>query len=797
MKYTRFYKYIKPITTTLLLQLFFIMVDAKEINISGFISDFETGESLIGVNVYSVTNLKGTTTNNSGFYSFKHEGGTALIEFSFIGYKTKCIEIELIKDTIVDIRLHTISEKINEIIVSNRTIGNSNLSKNHISLPLQEITKIPIIFGEQDILKVLQLYPGIQTGSEASSGIYVRGGSSDQNLFLVDGVPVYNANHLLGFFSSLNQSVLKSVNVYKAGFPARYGGRLSSVIDIRLKDGNMKKIAGDYSIGLISSKLFIEGPMVKEKASFMVALRRSYVDIIAKPIIALNNTDESKSNIDLYFYDINAKLNYVHNDRSRLYFSLFRGKDMFGQEDTKMSIEENLSLTKQSSNEISWINTTSSLKWDYLLGNKVFVTTSLTYSKFQLDIGFENSILNNDAYLSNESNNYLSSIEDLSAKIDFEYYPSNKHIIRYGFYYTKHHFVPGIIIKTGKNSTNYEQNTYSNQLDAYVEDEFNITKKINLNYGLHASHYRVEGQNYLEVQPRSTINYIPSKDFRIKASYSRMAQHIHKLSMSGIDLPTDIWVPVTKNFEPPVSDQFAFGIHKSDYHDLDLSAEVYYKDMHNLLEYKDGISFSGNTQNWEDLVEQGRGWSYGFEVMLEKKSGSTTGWLSYTWSKSERKFDNINFGKIFPYKYDRRHDFSLVCNHKFSDKMDIGITWVYNSGNHATIALSQYVLTGVPDYDTVYRYYLNNIDGRNNFRLPAYHRLDIGLNLHKKKPNGTRTWSFSIYNAYNRLNVFMLSWQYDFENSFRDDRGTRIYPKKLSNLSLFPIIPSISYQFKF
>jgi outer membrane receptor for ferrienterochelin and colicin len=772
-------------------------MQGKEVNISGILSCMETGESLIGVNVYSTTNQKGTITNNAGFYSFSHEAGKVIIEYSYIGYETEKLEIELKSDTIINVKLNVSSSNINEIVVRNKSTGNPNLSKSYTSLSVKEISKIPIIFGEADILKVLQLYPGIQTGSEATSGIYVRGGSSDQNLFLVDGVPVYNANHLLGFFSSFNQSALKSVKIYKAGFPARYGGRLSSVIDIRLKDGNMKKIEGNYSIGLISSKLYIEGPLIKDKASFMIALRRSYADFIAKPIIAMNNTDESKSYMDLYFYDINSKLNYVFNDRSRLFWSFFRGKDKFLDEKLIKGYDNNLETSNRYSSEIGWVNTTSSLKWNYILGKKIFSAMSLTYSKFEFGVGFENSTSNDDVTLLFESNTFKSGIEDFSMKIDFEYYPTNKHSVKFGLCGTRHHFFPGISIKNSEEPSQFKQNIFSNELEAFIEDEFSLTKKISLNYGLHASYYRVEGQDYLRIQPRSMINYEIFNELILKASYSRMAQHLHKLSMSGIDLPTDLWVPVTKNFGPPISDQFAIGLHKYNFHNIDVSTEIFYKNMYNLIEYKDGISFSGNSQNWEDLVEQGKGWSYGFELMLEKKNGPTTGWFSYTWSKSEREFSNINFGKVFPHKYDRRHNISIVCNHQFNKKVDLSLTWVYSSGNNATVALSQYILTGVPDYPTSFIYYLNNIEGRNNYSLPSYHRLDMGLNLHKQKPRGVRTWNFSIYNAYNKQNIFMLSWRYDFENTFIDEHGSRIHPKKLYNLSLFPIIPSISYSFKF
>ena len=774
---------------------------AQRVTIHGYITDADSGERLINANVFNPDSYLGTISNNFGFYSYSTLAGQRQLTISYIGYQSQILELELKKDTIINIALKPQSGELGEIsVIGSQPNPVENTQISVIDLPVQKLEKIPVIMGETDVLKIIQLYPGVQAGLEGTSGIHVRGGSSDQNLFLVDGVPVYNANHLLGFFSTFNPYAVKSVNLYKGGFPARFGGRLSSVVDVQMKDGNMKKLKGEFSIGLLSSRFSLEGPVKRDKTSFMLSARRSYADMFAKPIIALiNKKSGSDNSYNLYFYDVNAKLNHIFSDRSRIYWNFYRGKDNFYLKEIfdHSKHSETDSTLHTTEGGIGWSNTISSIKWNYLINNKLFSNTSLFYSKFLFDIHYVSTITNSTTN-SPAGNNYqyLSGIEDLTAKIDFDYFPTNKQIVKFGIGATRHYFSPGIYI-TNDGETNKNQISISaNEFTAYAEDEFSFSTELHLNVGLHLSLFNVEETNYCRPQPRISLHYKPFEKIAFKASASRMAQHLHLVTLSKLELPMDLWVPVTAKFEPPVSDQFVIGTAANLPFGLKLTVEGFYKSFRNLIEYKEGASFVGGGTFWENNVEKGIGWAYGAELLLEKTVGKTTGWLAYTWSKSERQFPTINFGKAFPYKYDRRHDISLVINHEFNKRIDFNATWVFITGQATTVALNKYAVTGIPN-DNIWVYYVQNYNGRNGYRLPDYHRLDLGVNLKKEKKHGLQTWSFSLYNAYNRANAFSLSWRTDYSDGFQDEKGRMVHPKKPYILSLFPIIPSIAYSFKF
>jgi len=792
----------------LFLSLLFVQVEAQKHIVSGYVTDAESGERLIGANVYDKNSLGGCISNNYGFYSLSHEEGPLELLVSYIGYEQLSINIYLAGDTSVNWDLSLSSREIEEVTVvgsSQSKVENTQMSM--IDIPIAKLQKIPVLFGEADVLKVIQLLPGVQSGTEGSTGIYVRGGGPDQNLFLLDGVPVYNASHLFGFFSVFNPDAVKAVQLYKGGFPARYGERLSSVVDIRMKDGNMKKYQGSFSVGLIASKFSLEGPIIKDKTSFIISGRRTYADLLARPFIALANSDmEGNFTGGYYFYDLNTKINHKFSDRSRLFLSAYMGKDLaYGRDKYEDKNQVGLGDRYRYTDEfgLGWGNIIAALRWNYVLTNRLFSNTTITYSRYIFDVHSESKSKN----LSTRETNldffkYFSGIEDVTAKIDFDYYPSTRHSVKFGSSYTYHNFKPGIIRfkidyeeeSTGIDTTFGNDKISANEVVAYIEDNITLTSWLKVNAGLHFAMFSVQNTNYASLQPRISMRALAGDNLSFKASYSRMAQFVHLLTTSNISLPTDLWLPVTSKFEPPVSDQIALGTSFKLPKELDGSFEVFYKTMDNLLEYKEGASFLGTGSSWETKVEKGRGWAYGGELLIEKTLGKTTGWIGYTLAWTNRQFENLNFGRVFPAKYDRRHDVSIVLTHEFSDRFDIGLTWVYGTGNATTLGIMNYPPPGIPGYSNYYFYSdLTEYEGRNNYRSPSYHRLDAGLNFHKVKKHGVRTWNISVYNAYNRKNPFFIDWDYDDAYI-----GGNYYRKKvLKQYSLFPIIPSISYSYRF
>nr|MDA3930352.1 TonB-dependent receptor [Prolixibacteraceae bacterium] len=779
----------------------------KRATIHGYISDAESGERLINANIYNPDNYVGTISNNFGFYSYSTLSGKLKLAVTYMGYKSQTFYIDLKSDTTINIALQPKSDELAEITVmgtQTNQVENTQMSMNNISI--QKLKKVPVILGEADVLKVIQLLPGVQAGVEGTSGIYVRGGGLDQNLFLLDGVPIYNPTHLLGFISVFNPDAIKSVKLYKGGFPARFGGRLSSVVDISMKDGNMKEFKGNFSIGLLSSKLQLEGPIVKDKTSFMFSARRSYLDILAQPVIWFSQNDDimnMKATANLQ--DMNLKINHIFNEKSRLYLSGYHGKD-------KVKIADSYHYNDEVSGiwdyNLNWGNSTAVVRWNYLLNKRLFSNTTLTYNNYNF-LQESNTVTENRSEKQQivDYYRYSSGIKDLSAKIDFDYFLSPKHNIKFGTAYTHHTFSPGISrLKFETEFKDYQQteiNTllggskkYVNDLSSYMEDNIHINDHLKINAGVHFSMFVVDQENFINFQPRVSVLFKANSKLSLKASYARMAQYIHLLATSGINMPSDLWVPITKEFKPPISDQIAIGTAIHLPNNFMLTVEGYYKSIKNLIEYKEGASYLDQISSWENKVEKGIGWSYGGEIMLEKTLGNTTGWLGYTLSKSERQFENLNFGQPFPAKYDRRHDISLVITHIFSEKFDIGGTWVYGTGSSYTLSTMNYPLLAVPGRPSSNQYLEANIS-RNNFRMPAYHRMDVGMNFHKEKKNGIRTWNVSIYNCYNHQNPFMLNWIEKKVTMNIDGEEKQVNQKVLQQLSLLPIIPSVSYSFTF
>ncbi len=815
-------KIFKP---TLLFLCVTLSLSAQNYTVSGYITDSGSSETLISASVYENNSRRGTVCNSYGFYSLTLPAGNVDIDFSYVGYHTKQKSFKLHKDTTINISLNP-NTVLNEVTVtgsaSNNNIGARGTQMSAIEVPVTLIKKVPTIFGENDVLKVLQLLPGVQGGVEGSAGFYVRGGGPDENLFLLDGIPVYNVNHLGGMFSVFNADAIKNVTLYKGSFPARFGGRLSSVLDIRMYDGNNKKLKGNVSIGLISSKFNLEGPLFSDKTTFNISARRTYYDLLAQPILALVAKNEDmfdKLSAGYYFYDLNAKISHKFSDKDRLYLSSYMGDDVI-----YANIREKYENTNDYKSEDriqmnwDWGNMVHALRWNHIINNKLFMNTtaSITRYRFDMKLGTTSEVTrkNPNSYeFSEMSLGYKSGIVDYGIKSDFDFSPHPNHDMKFGIGYTYHTFRPGVqamqlkqiqdTIKQNNDTTFGNSNILGHETALYLEDNFSIGSVLKINPGLHYSAFMVQGQFYHSLQPRISMRALINDNFSFKAGYAMMSQYIHLLSNSSISLPTDLWVPVTKRIKPMNSHQYSAGVKYDLKKIAEFSAEGYYKSMHNLIEYKDGASFMGSNTGWEDKVSMGEGWAYGVELLAQRSFGKTTGWLGYTWSKTERLFNRpgqeLNNGLIFPAKYDRRHDMSLVVSHTFNERIDLSGTVVYSTGNAGTLALQNYNGQVVPGFD----YYNNPISAnslpyisqRNNYRLPDYFRVDLGVNFHKQLKYGKRTWNLSVYNATNHMNPYLIYTSYKYDQNYMTGESTSW--RELTKLTIFTFIPSISYSYSF
>lgn len=659
---------------------------SQTINLSGFVEDAKTGERLIYANIFEQKLQIGTTTNNYGYFNLvlPNSQKTFNISISYIGYETKNLSFNTLQDTLILIELSSKSYITDEVTVEAEAvdINLKNTQMSTINIPIKQIQIIPAFLGEIDVLKVLQLLPGIQSGNEGSSGLYVRGGTPDQNLILLDGTTVYNASHLFGFFSVFNADAVKNVNIIKGGFPARFGGRLSSILEINMKEGNKKEFEGSASIGLISSKLTLEGPIISDKTSFIISGRRTYIDALSRPFM-----DDSDYG-GYFFYDFNLKLNHIFSLKDRLFFSLYLGDDKF----YAASEYDDFYYNSSDKFDLGWGNITSVIRWNHIFSNNLFSNISANYSQFEFLTNVENSSkyagVNEEFYKAE----YVSGIKDFSAAIDFDYTPNQKNYIKFGGKLVYHKFNPGIfqykasdgINKTITSSTKYQ----SFELRSYFENDIDFTQNLKANLGFNSSLFIVDNKSYNSIEPRISLRYLIN-DWSVKASYTFMNQYIHLLSNSGIGLPTDLWVPTTDFVKPEKSEQAAIGLSTLMFNnEYKLNIESYYKTMKNLLEYKEGAEFFNLTSDWQDKITFGNGTSYGVEFLVKKTSGNTTGWIGYTLSWTNREFKELNYGNEFPFKYDRRHDLSLVLTHKFSEYYDASLTWVYGTGNAITLPIS-------------------------------------------------------------------------------------------------------------
>ncbi len=776
------------------------LLPAQNVTLSGYIQDLETGEPLIGASVFDTRSQKGAISNEYGFYSLTLPADSVILRTSYVGYQAMEFRLKVTANQqfMINMKASLVLDAV-EISASDLERIEEQTQMSAIDISMDKVKALPVFLGEKDVLKTIQLLPGVQSGSEGASGIYVRGGGQDQNLILLDGVPIYNASHLFGFFSVFNADAINSAKLIKGGFPARYGGRLSSVIDIRMKEGNMKELHAEGSIGVVSSKLTIEGPIVKDKTSFIVSGRRTYLDLLARPLIKLSQrNNEEQIDGGYYFWDFNAKVNHKFSESSRLFASGYFGQDRFFA-----SIEDRFSFGGESneeteSNNLRWGNAIMALRWNKIIGPKLFVNVTGTYSQYKFDIGFDSEakVTRPDtSFTENFGFSYLSGIRDWTGKVDFDYHPSANHAVKFGGGNTYHTFTPGVnqFTATELNTTPIDTTFGSAQQFAhehwvYIEDDWKVSSRFKVNAGLHFSGFLAKDKWYSSLQPRVSARFLLDDKSSLKASYARMTQFLHLLTNPSIGLPTDLWVPVTDQVAPQQSHQVAIGYARSLPEGFQITVEGYYKQMTGLIDYKEGTSFLGTGQDWQEKVVFGKGNSYGGEILLERKFGKTSGWIGYTLSWTNRQFDDLNFGEPFPYIFDRRHDVGLAVTHKFNERVDVGLVWVYGTGNALTLGQERYLGINSTGTNSIFGglQELEFIGQRNNYRMPSYHRLDLGVNLHKQKKKFKRTWSFGVYNAYSRQNPFFLYFGFDNANQ-----------RKLYQISLFPLIPSVSYGFKF
>lgn len=799
------------------------IIKAQNYTISGYITNEKSGETFISASVFDSNSKKGTVSNTYGFYSLTIPKGNVAMIYSYIGHAPRELNFNLTKDTVINIRLSESIELKEVTVTANRKeLGVQGTQMSAIEVPVSQLKTVPTLFGETDILKALQLLPGVKPGVEGAAGFYVRGGGPDENLFLLDGIPIYNVNHMGGFFSVFNADAIKSVTLYKGSFPARFGGRLSSVLDIQMNDGNNQKLHGNVTVGLISSKANLEGPLFDKNTTFSLSARRTYFDILSQPIIsyaAKQNGGSDKASAGYYFYDVNAKITHKFSDKDRLFLSTFMGDDaIYSSIQNNYSNDDNGSSSSKLKLGWQWGNFVTALRWNHVISNKLFMNTTAAYTRyrFNMDIGTTETaktLVPPSTTTQSVNLGYRSGIEDYTAKVDFDYTPNPNHDIKFGGAYTNHTFRPGVAVTNAKfqNDTSTQKmdtvigdkNIFSHETALYFEDNITINHFIKANAGLHYSAFFVQGQFYNSLQPRLGLRLLLNDKLSFKAGYAAMSQNIHLLSNNNISLPTDLWVPVTKRIKPMNSHQYSAGIFYNLLNLVDLSIESYYKSMNNLVEYKDGASFIGSSSGWEDKVCMGRGWAYGVEFLAQKSIGKTTGWIGYTWAKSERLFDRpgevLNYGEVFPTKYDIRNYLSVVVSHKFSKKIDVSANWVYGTGIAGTLALQNYYAAPLPGETYSYDNSLPYISKRNNFRYPDYHRLDLGINFHKQLKHGIRTWNFSIYNAYNRMNPFLIypSTKYEFVYTNNSTMAQQIESKVLKQITIFTFIPSVSYSYKF
>jgi hypothetical protein len=771
--------------------------------LSGTITDAQTGETIIGASVIPENSGKGTSSNAYGFYSLTLAHFPQQITFSFIGYRPQSHTVDLSEARVLNIALEPAVVAFEEAtVVGERSNHTESTDVGRESVEVEQIKALPALLGEVDVLKVIQFLPGVSSAGEGNSGFYVRGGGPDQNLILLDDATVYNASHLFGFFSVFNADAIKNIDLIKGAMPAEYGGRVSSVLNIALKEGNSKEWKATGGLGLISSRLTLEGPIIKDRCSLILSGRRTYIDVLTKPALK----GSAFEGTGYYFYDLNAKINYRLSDKDQLFLSGYFGQDVFSFNSAEAGFRT----------EIPWGNSMGSLRWNRILNDRMFLNVGVTYSEYtfsflagqeEFEFGFE------------------SGIKDLAGRTEWSFYPNPRHTIKAGVDYVHHDFIPtDFSARSGDTEfdTGTSEQTFSHESGAYLQDDFDITEAVRLHAGLRWSgfwhvgpftRYPMSGpgvtnqpvtvyesgevvQFYGGWEPRMALRIKSGPQSSVKAGYSENYQYIHLTSLGTSSLPGDIWIPSSDRVKPQWGRQVSLGYFKNlgESNDWEASVEGYWKSLENLVAYAENSSPEDNIgNNVDNNLVFGDGWSYGVETFLKKRQGKFTGWLGYTWSKTERQFDDLNQGLIFPSKYDRRHDLSLVLDWTLNAKWRFGGAFVYATGNSLTLPVQRYIFEGR----------ITDVYGaRNGYRMAPYHRADISATLtpdRKKNRDSEKTrdlrsgstWTFGFYNVYNRMNPYFIY----FSNEGDLNAGT--LDLQANQVSLFPIIPSVTWNFKF
>lgn len=800
-----------------------LVAGAKNTTVSGYVIDVQTGERLIGATVQDLRSGAGTVTNVNGFWSLTLSADSVSLQAGYVGYEPAHTAVfALSKDTLVELSLASNTVLAEVTVEGTQSVsGVQSVQMSAVDVPIAQIKGIPAIGGEVDVLKAIQLLPGVQSGAEGAAGLYVRGGGPDENLIMLDGVPLYSVNHMMGFFSIFNADAVKNVTLYEGNFPARYGGRLSSIIDVRQKDGDAYGYHGNLTVGLVSTKLSVEGPIywnkedwrrykakepVKAQTTFNISARRTLYDLFIAPIGAAVSSSETGGDEVVtggyYFYDVNAKLTHTFSENDKLSGSFYMGDDVI----YARIKDENIGDYKARMNmRYNWGNIFAAANYEHRFNGRLYNTTQVSFTRYKYNLGVSEEEIGTLGQKEKEMMSlkmgYNSYIMDLMAQSNFEWRPNTRHEVHFGANYTYHMFRPQVMtVKSSMEGMASFYNldtviatsgtTHAHEANLYIEDTWTPCTWYKLNIGVHAGLFHVDGKTWPSVEPRVGMRFLPYKDLALKLSYAYMSQYVHMLSNTSISLPTDLWVPVTGNIPPMRSMQAAAGISYNVLDQVELSVEGYYKKMHNLLEYKDGASYVSG-RNWQEQVCVGDGWSYGVQFLAQRKTGKLTGWIGYTWSRTMRQFNRegqeINYGRPFHAKYDREHDLSITLQYRINKKWEIASTFIYGTGTRGTLALQKYKDYLFASTETYYRnpyiqvYY---VEERNNFKMPDYHRLDLGATCHmpgKKHPEFEHIVNMSIYNVYCHFNPFL------------------VYPSgsQLKKLSLFPIIPSVSYTFKF
>jgi hypothetical protein len=762
--------------------------------LTGKISSYATGQALAGASVLAAGENKTVASDARGFFAMRLLEDSAALRISYLGFTVLDTVVLVREDLIYDFRLKASTGKtLEEVVIRESSLIRRSSQMGLISIPVSQIQAMPKFFGEADVMKTLQTLPGVQQGSEGSSALIVRGGTPDQNLILFDGAQIYNPSHLIGIFSAINPNIIDGAAIYKGAFPARFGGRLSSVIDLKTRQGDLNHYHGNVSAGLIMSQLTLEGPIWKGRTSFIVSGRRTYHDLFAAPIIRLVSEDVKR--LAFYFYDSNMKIHHQVSDRSYLDLSLHTSGDRFKLK-TRTEDGSGAGKTSELNSAISWSNLVGNLRLHHDFSSRLSSETSFTFTKYQFATTNRQKETENNTKRSDYNLNLQSGILDYTAKTDFSYVPGARHAVKAGISATYHLYRPASRLErqSSKNEAITENavdsKIFAKELDAYTEDDWELTDKLKANAGLHANGFSVEGKWFLSLQPRISLRYLLANDMAIKASYVRMNQNIHLLSSNSLSLPTDLWIPATRALLPQKADQYALGIARELWDNkLEFSLEGYYKQMDHVVEYREGASYLNAVTEgrWEDKVVLGKGRSYGAELFLQKKAGRLTGWMSYTLAWSDRKFESINKGVAFPYKYDRRHTLNLVGIYKWRKNIEVSGAFVFQSAAPFTVPTMAYAGSYGPGYNGGPGQEVQYYPQRNNIRIQSNHRLDLGISFIRQKKNGhLRTWNISLYNAYNRRNLFY----YDIQKYTASSVVVNGY-------SILPILPSVSYNLKF